>query len=88
MRGYELGPNLARLIKNYWKRQRIFPKVGNCLGTESKTGRGATQGDPAYPTIFNIMVDAVVQAVLDVVCGPQEAHHGLGWAAGERNVLL
>ena len=33
--------------------------------------------------IFYIVVDAVVQEVLDVVCGPQEAHHGLGWAAGE-----
>ena len=38
--------------------------------------------------IFNIVVDAVVWAVLDVVFGPQEARHGLGWAAGERNFIL
>ena len=30
----------------------------------------------------------MVRAVLDVVCGPQEAQHGSGWAAGERNVIF
>ena len=37
-----------------------------------------TQCDPVSPIIFNIVVDAVVQAVLDVVCIPQEAQHGMG----------
>ena len=32
--------------------------------------------------IFNIVVDVVVQAVLDVVCRPQENQHGLGWVEG------
>ena len=30
----------------------------------------------------------MVQAVLDVVFGPQRAKHGLVWAAGERSVIL
>ena len=38
--------------------------------------------------IFNIVVDVVVRAVLDVVCGPQEAHNGLRWAVGERNLIF
>ena len=38
--------------------------------------------------ILNNVVDAVVRAVLDVVCGPQEAHHGRGWTAGERNLIF
>ena len=38
--------------------------------------------------IFNIVVDAVVRAVLEVVCIPQEAQHGMGWAAGEINLVL
>ena len=38
--------------------------------------------------IFNTVADAAVRVVLDVVCGTQEAKHGLGWAAGERNVIL
>ena len=46
------------------------------------------QRDPHSPIIFNIVVDAVVWAVLYVVCGPHEAKHGLGWEAGERNVIF
>ena len=26
--------------------------------------------------------------ILEVVCGPQEAHHVMGWAAGERNLIF
>ena len=34
------------------------------LGMAFGTGRGFTQGDPTSPMIFNIVVDAVVRAVL------------------------
>ena len=47
-----------------------------------------TQGDPASPIIFNIVVDAMVWAVLEEVCIPQEAHHGMRWEAGESNVVF
>ena len=26
--GYGMGPNLERLLENYWKGQRIFPEEG------------------------------------------------------------
>ena len=38
--------------------------------------------------IFNIVVDAVMRAVLEVVCIPQEAQHGMGWVEGEINLVL
>ena len=38
--------------------------------------------------IFNIVVEAVVIETLEVVCGPQEARHGIGWVVGERNLVL
>ena len=47
-----------------------------------------TQGDPASLMILNIVVDAVVRAVLEAVCSPQEAHHGMGWEVGERNLVF
>ena len=53
-----------------------------------ETGRVVIQGDPASPILFNIVVDALVQAVLDVVFGPQEAQHGMNWASRERNRLF
>ena len=38
--------------------------------------------------IFNILVDAVVRAALLEVCGPQDAHHGFGWVAGEHKIFF
>ena len=47
-----------------------------------------THGDPSHHMLFNIVMDAVLRAVLDVVCGPQEAHHCMIWAAGEINLVF
>ena len=44
------------------------------------------QGYPAYPIIFNIVVDAVVRAVMEEFCAPQESQFRLGWAVGEQNI--
>ena len=83
-----MGPNIAQILENYWKRQRIVPKVGKYLGTEIGTGRGVTQGDPTSPMIFNIVVDVVVHVVLEEVCRPQEEQQGIRWASGERNLVF
>ena len=45
----------------------IVPKSGKCLGTAFGTGIEVTQGNPTYPMLFNIVVDVVVQAVLEVI---------------------
>ena len=66
----------------------IVPKTVKLLGKELRTGRVLMQGDPTSPMIFNIVVDAVVRVVLDVVYGPQEDQHSLGWADGERNLIF
>ena len=47
-----------------------------------------TQRDPVYPTLFNIIVDAVVRATLQGICGPQESQHGFRWSAGEYNIYF
>ena len=38
--------------------------------------------------VFNIVVDVVLRSVLDVVFGPQEAQHGLGWVAGDHSLIF
>ena len=35
-------------------------RAGGYYGTALQGARGATQGDPFFPTIFNVVVDAVV----------------------------
>ena len=86
--GYGIGPNMARLLAHQWDNQQIVPKAGRFLGKTFGTGRGVTQGNPASPMIFHIMVDAVARAVLAEVCGPQEAQHGLVWMEGGRNIFF
>ena len=88
LRGYGLGPNMARILTHYWEQHSIVPKVGKFLRKDFGTGRGVTQGKTASPIILNIVVDTVVRMVIDVVCGTQEEQHGLGWAVGERNMIF
>ena len=47
-----------------------------------------TQGDPVFPKLFNIIVDAVVRATLQEIYVPQEAQHGLGWLEGEHIICF
>ena len=71
LRGYGMGLNLVRLFKSYWDCQWILPRMGKFLKKSLRTGMRVTQGDPASPMIFNIVVDEVVWAVLDLVYGPR-----------------
>ena len=41
----------------------MVPKSGKFFGRPFGKDRGVTQEDPVSPTIFNIVVDAVVRAV-------------------------
>ena len=88
LRGYGMGKRMARLIAHHWENLIFIPKLKRFLGTPFGTGRGVTQGDPASPIIFNIVVDKVARATLEVVCSPQEARHVMGRAAGDRNLIF
>ena len=83
-----MGPKMAHFFGHYWYKQRIIPKAGNFLGRTFGTGWGITQGNPSLQMIFNILVYAVIWAVLAEVCRQEEAKHRLGWAAGERNLVF
>ena len=48
-----------------WYLRQVF------FGLPFKTERGVTHGGLVSPTIFNIVLDAVVREVLLEFCGPQ-----------------
>ena len=44
--------------------------------------------EPVYPTILNIVFNALVQSALVQLYYPQESHHGMGWLMGEQHILF
>ena len=61
LEGYDVGPSARRLLKTYWHRLTMVARAGGYYGEVFKGARGVTQGDPLSPTIFNVVVDAVVR---------------------------
>ena len=88
IRGCGMGPKLQGLLQRYWDRKKVVPKAGKFFGYPFNTERVVTQGYPVSPMIFDIVMEAVVRAVLLEVCRPQEAQHGFGWVAGEHNICF
>ena len=86
--GSGMDKRMERLVAHHWDNLMFVPKVKRFLWKPFSTGRGFMQGYPASPIIFNIVVDVVVRAVLEVVCGPQEAWHGMGWAVGDLRLIF
>ena len=64
LRDYGLGTRLQILLQRYWDLHRVVTKAGNYYGRPFRAGRGLTQGDPFYPTLFNIIVGTVVKETL------------------------
>ena len=60
LEGYGVGPRARRLLRTYWEKSTMVARAGGYYGTSFKVAMGVTQGDPLSPTIFNVMVDAVV----------------------------
>ena len=52
---------MRQLLREYWNKSTIVARTGGYYGTGFKGGQGVTQGDLLSPTIFNVVVDAVVR---------------------------
>ena len=49
------------MLREYWNKLKMMARTGGYYGTGFKGKRGVTQGDPLSPTIFNVVVDAMVR---------------------------
>ena len=75
LRGYGLETNICILLHRFGDEKVVVLKSVRYYGRSFRKDRGVNQGDPVYPKVFNIIVDAVVREVLLEVCGPHEANH-------------
>ena len=78
LKGYGVGDRVRSLLATYWERSTMVARAGRYYGTEFKGERGVTQGDPLSPTIFNVMVDAVVRQWLHMATQEAERRRERG----------
>jgi hypothetical protein len=60
LEAYGVGPNTLRLLRNYWEQMWLTARQSDYYGRSFTATRGLTQGDPLSPTIFNMVVDAMI----------------------------
>ena len=61
LEGSGVGPSARRLLTTYWRRLAMVARAGGYYGKAYKGERVFTHGEPLTPTIFNVVVDAVVR---------------------------
>ena len=69
LENYGLGKNIIRIIQNIWEDDVLIPKQQMYYGKPFTTQRGVKQGDIVSPTLFNIIIDAVVRHTLYQIYG-------------------
>lgn len=62
MRDCRVGEKVLRLIYRFWRDAWLACRANRHYGRPFKARRGVMQGGPLTPTIFNLMVDAIVRA--------------------------
>ena len=65
LKGYGVRDNIQNFIRKIWNEDMIVPKQAGFFGKPFRATRGVRQGDIMSPTIFNIVVDAVVNEWLE-----------------------
>ena len=58
---YGVGANIRRIIRLIWQGDTMVPRQAGYFGKPFEARRGVRVGDTMSPTIFNIMVDAVIR---------------------------
>ena len=61
LRDCGVGEKALRLIARFWRDAELACRVGGYYGRPFQARRGVTQGGPLLPTLFNLMVDAIVR---------------------------
>ena len=75
---YGFVPSKIRLLLIYWGRLTMVDTDGGHFGMPFKGYRGATQGNPLYLTILNVVVSAFILYLVTVVATTKYVTEGIG----------
>ena len=78
--GYGVGPRMEMIIIYYWDQLYMVARARHYYSTPFKGHQGSTQGYPIPPTIFNMVVDAVINQWVTLVTGEEAVLDGFGQA--------
>jgi hypothetical protein len=68
LEGYGAGPNMVRLIRNFWSNAIMVCQASGYYGAPFHAGRGITQGGPLSAKLFNILVNTVAWECFRRLC--------------------
>ena len=85
---YSVGLQSRRLLQTYWRRLMMVARAGGYYGTAFWGECGVTQGDPLSPTIFNVVVDAVVWHWMVVMVEVEEEWGDRGQESRHQSALF
>ena len=78
--GHGFGPQTERILRYYWDRLSMVARLGRYYGTPFKGHQGVTQGGLISPTIFNMVVNAVICHWVMMLAGEGRVPYGFGRA--------
>ena len=61
LKDYGMGPRCLTVLQATWGGSLLVPKKGGRYGNHIHTSRGVRQGDIISPTLFNIIIDAILR---------------------------
>ena len=88
MEGCGVGPQVCRLLTQYWDHSTILERVIRYYGDPFQGSWGVTQGDPLYPLIFNIVADAIFHHWFGLVADKEATPDSFGYMVTEKAALF
>ena len=85
LKGYGLGTKQSRILRRFCHTRQWYQRWD---GTDVDRSRQVDTRWHSTPTIFTIIVDAVIRAVLLQVFVPQESQHGIGWDMVKKSIFF
>ena len=83
-----MGPRSCHIAWTYWDWLWTVAREGGYYGTAFQGFRGVIQGDPLFPTIFNVVVDAVVHHWVEEMVESTGGQSGCGREVIHQNTLF